>query len=236
MEANAKKNMIFDTEFSFCDFFNYQKGISRPTNYSLEIPEALVIKWNNFRKWLDLHGASYKKILCPAIFTAHPNITYTGMVASEDIDYDEVIVSIPSSIIINTEVAYCSELNHIFKENPKLFSKKENSRYWEDYIMMSYILYEKQKGEKSFWYPYLSILSEDYDCLLNWDEEEINEVQDKILIDDAESQFTEVTDCWEDWYDCLKKYPEYFEEEYISFVQFKWCYILIYTRLFCMLQ
>ncbi len=98
--------------------------------------------------------------------------------------------------------------------------------------MISFILYEKQKGEKSFWQPYLSVLPETCDCMLNWDDEEIDEVQDKMLISDAQQEFQEISQSWSEWYSCLQQHPGFFREETISFGMYKWAYVLIYTRLF----
>eukprot|EP00826_Nyctotherus_ovalis_P034336 TRINITY_DN2841_c0_g1_i6.p1 TRINITY_DN2841_c0_g1~~TRINITY_DN2841_c0_g1_i6.p1 ORF type:complete len:256 (+),score=52.17 TRINITY_DN2841_c0_g1_i6:68-835(+) len=232
MEPKSSKEMLLNPHFSFRSFFNRQKGISAATSYTLDIPAEAADRWKDFKKWLDVHGASYKKVACPATFTLFPEIVYTGMIAIEDIGYNERIVTIPSSIVINIKIAFYSELNPIFKASPKLFSDRLNPRYWEENIMITFILYEKHKGAKSFWHPYINILPEHCDCLLNWEDEEIEEVQDKILVADAEAQFTEMANCWEEWYNCLKNYPQYFTEDTISFAQYKWCYMLIYTRLF----
>lgn len=232
MEAKSSKEMLLSSHFSFRRYFNRQKGISAATGYTLDMSAEAADRWKDFRKWLDAHGASYKKITCPATFTPRPEIVYTGMVAAEDIDYNETIVSIPSSIIMNTKIAFRSELNPIFRANPKLFSDRLNPRYWEENMMITFILHEKHKGSKSFWYPYLNVLPEHCDCLLNWEDEEIEEVQDKILIADAEAQFTEMANCWEQWHNCLRNYPHHFPEDFTCFAQYKWCYMLIYTRLF----
>jgi len=219
-------------KFSFSQYFAKQKQIGYPALFNYKLSEENQAKWNIFNKWIDQNGVYHEKIAYPAIFSARKGIEYMGMIALENINENEIIVKVPSKIIISTKVAYYSDLNAIFKKSPSIFAPKENPRYWEDFILISFILYEKQKGEKSFWFPYLNILPEKCDCLLNWDDEEIDEVQDKILIDDAQKEFEEISTCWNKFYNCLSKYPMFFKQETISFSQFKWAYILIYTRLF----
>ena len=45
------------------------------------------------------------------------------------------------------------ELNEIFRAHPDLFDEEENFD-WEHHILEVFLIYEMQKGEKSFWHPY----------------------------------------------------------------------------------
>ena len=157
---------------------------------------------------------------------------FRSMIVNEDIDSNEIVMRIPSNIIITARVAYYSELNLIFKVHSELFTEQLNKNDWEDYLIISFILYEKSKGDKSFWHPYLNILPKDCDCLAIWKEENLKELQDNILICDAQDQRQEIYKSWKIWHDCLIKYPEYFNEDIISFDEYKWCYVVLYTRLF----
>jgi hypothetical protein len=47
-----------------------------------------------------------------------------GVLATEEIGKDEIIIKVPSHLIINTKVCYqCEELKEVFFENPEIFGK-----------------------------------------------------------------------------------------------------------------
>ena len=49
---------------------------------------------------------------------------YQGLMAVEDIAKNEVMIKVPSSVIINTKKAfYCPELRDLFYNNPDVFGK-----------------------------------------------------------------------------------------------------------------
>lgn len=49
---------------------------------------------------------------------------YLGVMATEDIGKDEIIIKVPSHLIINTKVCYqCDELKEVFFDNPEIFGK-----------------------------------------------------------------------------------------------------------------
>ena len=62
------------------------------------------------------------------------------MLALEDISVKEIMVKVPSKHIINTKKAFYSELEEIFYEHPKIFSKTKTDG--EDMILHAFILHE----------------------------------------------------------------------------------------------
>ena len=62
------------------------------------------------------------------------------MLALEDISVKEIMVKVPSNHIINTKKAFYSELEEIFYEHPKIFSKTKTDG--EDMILHAFILHE----------------------------------------------------------------------------------------------
>ncbi len=50
----------------------------------------------------------------------------------------------------------------------------------DDNILYLFIMYEKLKLYRSFWYPYLEIV-EGMDLVMFWSEKELNELQDVFL-------------------------------------------------------
>jgi hypothetical protein len=47
-----------------------------------------------------------------------------------------------------------SEIGHILKDHPKVFLDNCNAEYQ---ILIAFVLFEKLKGEDSFWFPYFEI-------------------------------------------------------------------------------
>lgn len=93
------------------------------------------------------------------------------MIATEDIGKDEVIIEIPSELVLSTKRAYYSPINQIFYENPSIFGKHVYEG--EDNILNAYILYELGLGKDSFWYPMFQIWPKNTDILMNWEYDEI---------------------------------------------------------------
>ena len=51
---------------------------------------------------------------------------------------------------------------------------------------------------------------------MNWEEEDLEWLQDPTLVEDAEKGYDEFMDQWETLYNCLKKYPDLFKEKDIG--------------------
>ena len=69
--------------------------------------------------------------------------TYPGMLAVDDIKQGDTIVKVPSKLLINTKKAYYSELNHIFRDNPKVFGA--HVYHGDDNVLYAFLLHEIQK-------------------------------------------------------------------------------------------
>jgi hypothetical protein len=93
------------------------------------------------------------------------------MMATDDISKDEIMIKVPSKMVLSTKAAFYSDINHIFKEHPELFGKHVGDG--EDNLLNTYIMYELGKGEKSFWYPMFEVWPRDTDILMNWDFEDL---------------------------------------------------------------
>jgi hypothetical protein len=102
----------------------------------------------------------------------------------------------------------------------------------EDNMLHAFILSEIQKGEKSQYYHMIRMWPKDTDILMNWDEEDLEWLQDATLMREAGKNYDDFLDSWKRLYDCLVKYPDYFKPESISLYRFKWVYILTTNRCF----
>lgn len=97
---------------------------------------------------------------------------YPGMIATEDIGKDEVMIKVPSKMVFSTKVCFQSEeMRHVFFDNPDLFGKHVGDG--EDNVLNTFIMFELGKGEKSFWKPMFDVWPKDTDILFNWDESDL---------------------------------------------------------------
>lgn len=70
------------------------------------------------------------------------------------------------------------------------------------------------------------------DILMNWDDEDLEWLQDPTLLEDAEKGYNDMSEQWNILYKCLRQYPGLFPEAQIGLNKFKWVYILTTNRCF----
>ena len=181
MEEKQKIN------FSFLKMMNSVKGINKPfkeDEYNadwLEKDANPVQKknWNEYLNYYKEVGVEHPKVKYPVMFGKGDN-QYPGVLALDDIKKGDVIFKVPGSEIINTKKAFFSDINHIFYDNPEVFGK--NVHDGEDMMLHAFILREIQKGKESKYYNMIKMWPKDADILLNWDDEELEELQDHTLM------------------------------------------------------
>lgn len=100
--------------------------------------------------------------------------TGRGMLATQDIECGEVCVSVPLRFLITTETALASELGDFFLKNKHSFQHPVQ-------ILVVFLLFEKSKGLKSFWHPYINILPTQFTTTLYFTEQELEELQNKEM-------------------------------------------------------
>ena len=67
---------------------------------------------------------------------------------------------------------------------------------------------------------------------MNWEDEDLEWLQDPTLAEDAQRGQDEYMSSWDRLYKCLVKYPGLFKPSTISLSRFKWVYILTTNRCF----
>ena len=72
----------------------------------------------------------------------------------------------------------------------------------------------------------------DAEILLNWNEDDLEWLQDPTLMHEAIKQYDDLMNSWNNLYKCLVNYPQFFKPESISFNRFKWVSILTTNRCF----
>lgn len=143
-----------DIKFSFLKLFNSIKGVHKPAKeYDDQYLEkradaATKQKFERFFQWCDENGIEYPKLKYPVMFGSGDS-QYPGMMATEDIGKDEVMIKVPARMLLSTKACFKSDLKQVYLENPDVFGK--HIPEGEDNILNAFILYELSKGDKSFW-------------------------------------------------------------------------------------
>ena len=96
-------------------------------------------------------------------------------------------------------------MQDVFFSNPDLFGKHVGDG--EDNVLNTFIMFEVGKGEGSFWKPMFDVWPRDTDILFNWDESDVEWLQDATLQGDANKQYQDFLNSWEKLYKCLSRYP-----------------------------
>jgi hypothetical protein len=66
------------------------------------------------------------------------------MMAINDIGKDEIMIKVPSKMLISTKNAFYSDINRIFYDNPDIFGRHVADG--EDNVLNTFIMYELSKG------------------------------------------------------------------------------------------
>lgn len=77
-----------------------------------------------------------------------------GVVATEKIEANKVVACIPNKLIINKKSIMRSDIGPLIEKYPKIFNEKVYSSNEFNYFVV-FLIHEKLKGKKSFFYEYL---------------------------------------------------------------------------------
>ena len=182
-----------EIKFSFLRLFNTMKGIHKPAEdaevdyLEKRANPAFRKKFERFFKWCDENGIKHPKLKYPVMF-GKGDAKYPGMIATENIGKDEVMIKVPSKMVFSTKVCFQSEeMRHLYFENPDLFGKHVGDG--EDNVLNTFIMFELGKGENSFWKPMFDVWPKDTDILFNWDESDLEWLQDTTLVHDVQKHY-----------------------------------------------
>jgi protein-histidine N-methyltransferase len=122
-----------------------------------------------FKEWLLSNGAKFEKIDWPSNETVSG---IRGAVARDDINCNEVMVTIPAQLMMSPPNAFASPIGCYLNENKDILKN--------DTQLTLYIMYERSKGESSFYHPFLRILPQP-GSIAHWSDSELSELQDEAL-------------------------------------------------------
>jgi hypothetical protein len=105
--------------------------------------------------------------------------------ASKPINHAEMLIAVPYKLALTYEKAMqCKEIEDIARQITGMFLSDEDGDITKELILIVFIMYEWQKGEKSFWFPYLNFLPE-AEYFYSWNTKVISETYDMDLISEA---------------------------------------------------
>ena len=178
-----------------------------------------------FFQWAQFLGITLnEKILYPVRFSPG----YLGVQTSAPLYPGECILSAPNQAMLSMKHMNHQSLQVVYTAHPELYSVPD--KVHEDNRMLTFFLWELSKGTASFWFPYLEFLPKDLETLVDWNTNDLIELQDPDL--QYMAQFKRKNDFqnYKQIQSALKKYPDLFCEEDITIDRIHWVWKIICTR------
>lgn len=218
-------------KFTFKKYYHSLNGVGKPCTFTTHAPKETETKMAAHMEWIKDNGIKlHKNIHYPAYFQTTDGFTYPGFAALEDIKENDLIMTVPSKLILSTQVAYYSELNSFFRLHVNIFSSKTAA--WEDYVLILYLMMEESKGEKSLWNPMLQLWPAEVDVFYCWSEKDIKEIQCMRIIKDAIMENNALRSSWEMLAEILNLYPKLFQKKYFNYSNYVRYWALLSSRIF----
>ena len=175
--------------------------------------------------WADAHGVQHPKVQYPVRFSQG----LIGVQAIAPIGPDEDIVTVPLNLLLSSDCANESPLTVLFAEFPSLFKDDVNA---DTYRFIAYLMYENQRGDQSFWSPLLKTIPRDIETVADWSMEELADLQDSVLLDDAREDHASQQRMWARLNKALASRPDLYSPKSHTFKDFRRWYGSITTRCF----
>lgn len=180
---------------------------------------------DSYFQWAFEQGVKLNKVVYPCRFP----LGYMGMVSTENIGQHEVVVSVPNTLLLTTKVAEDSELGDLFREYDEFFD--EDEVYYEDVVLITYLLWEKKKGEQSRWFHFIKNQPREYGTLQDWTVEELQQLQDSEAVYDAKQHIAANMKRYTQWKKVMLK-SKVFTNEMTDYKEYLWGLRILSTRSF----
>jgi len=145
---------------------------------------------------------------------------YRGIHAAKDLEDDETIVLIPYRFIMTTEVAKASPIGRAIIQSSCLIRSKHS-------YLAAYLLGEREKGDSSFWHPYITVLPRDYRNMpINFDEDEKSWLSGSFSLTKMRQRIESLQ---EEYDDICAHVPDF---RRFTFHDFSWARHVVITRIF----
>ena len=125
--------------------------------------------------WAASRGVRWPKIVYPVRFPPG----YIGSMATSEIHPNERIITAPNRSLFTSKVARDSpDLKQVFESLPESFSKSMLA-------LVTFLLWEKAKGENSEWAPFIKYQQKNASNLQDWSKTDLSELQDEDVSKDV---------------------------------------------------
>ena len=145
-------------------------------------------KTAKYLAWCRKEGVIADKVEFPAVYGG-----VWGSRASQDIEPNEALLSVPIKMMISVEGAKNSDIGEIFKNHESIYIKNIDRDYL---ILITFLVYERLKLENSYWYSYFEIVDPGTDAS-NWPESAVNKTDDLELKMAFKAAQTKNNDDWQ---------------------------------------
>ena len=190
------------------------------TNSSHVVHEAFDPKYIQLLKWAKKNGILFSK-LRPAVF----HDTDRGVMACKKVKSGDCVVSVPHHMLITTRTV----------EKSCLWArvlKKWQSRLSPRQILCAFLIYEKYRGEKSFWFPYIQTLPTTFNTPAYFTEHELKFVP-KSCRQECELQVVTLRENYTELSKILEEFGEKVDADFpeaFTFEEFRWAWFAVNTR------
>jgi hypothetical protein len=171
-------------------------------------------------------------ILCPKI--TYPDFFEGGLVGARvnaPIKHREAFLCVPYSAIISVDKCKRdASLEAFYNENPELFSPN-SCRDWEQLVLTTFLMYQRQLGPDSYWAPYIDLMP-DVTFFCDNDIQVLEATADPYLVSEALSYKNDLDKQWQTLEQVLLKYPQLFNENSRQRRNFMSFYSQVCTRCF----
>lgn len=152
-----------------------------------------------------------------------------GAAAKEEIEDHEVMAYVPNKCLITVDRAVNSEIGFVFANHENFFKACQERDFRR---LVVFLMYECQKGEGSFWFPYIQAVEPGVmPCY--WDEKYISSFDDRELRDQLREYKAAMEDEWQQLSKILSLYsPDTFDLEVCTYDLYKWCSAFVESRCF----
>eukprot|EP00347_Sterkiella_histriomuscorum_P009137 403342378 len=205
--------------------------MSKSETYNKILTEHLnkEIKYKTYVKWAQTHGVIMNKIRYPVAFGQDESNFVVGSAAKLNIKNNDVIVYVPQKVLITVERALASPIGFIFDNHASIFKATEDRDYL---VLLVFLIYEHQKGTRSFWHPYFEAIDPGLlPCF--WSDQTIEELADSELKDQIRQERDNYEEDWDMLFKILRLYaPEHFNLRLCNQKLYQRCVTFVSTRCF----
>ena len=197
------------------------------TDYNAAVTTQLqqLSKYTLFLDWAHEGGIVHPSLQFPAAFGPSG---LNGIRALHPISSSKAILFVPYRLCLGVQAAN-KALFHVFSAFPDVYS---DDKYRNEHRLYVFIMCEKLKGAKSFYFPYLNLL-DDPVILSDWTDTELAALHDPAIPIKVQQYRNSLSRTWRKLQSSLTAFPQDFPGDLDSlYAVFLWTYKVVQTRSF----